>query len=103
VKELLNIVNTDNVPFTVRMVSVGDYRMGNRVNDGPEPIVEFYDARYTEDFTEFGQFVSSYYVSSFREDTRFPHGLSLYGGVDSWYISWYNVKEVVKWIDNILK
>jgi hypothetical protein len=64
--------------YLARIVEVGEsYGLNNCLVNEDEPLVEIYDTRY--DFTEFGQFVSRYYVSTFLDidsgltlDTQWP-------------------------------
>jgi hypothetical protein len=72
--------------FNVRILNKGD-KYGREfclTHDEDKPIVEFYDRRYPH--TEFGQFVSRYYVSTLLEDPT--GGLCLDGGnPNSWTVS----------------
>jgi hypothetical protein len=76
--------------FNVRVVNKGD-KYGRDfvlINDSDKPLVEFYDARYPH--TEFGQFVSRYYVSTILGTDgygRAEGGLSLHGGIPEWTVS----------------
>ena len=81
---ILNVKGTkDGVSFNVRVFG---------------PTVEFYDARY--DFTEYGQFVSSYFKSTLLEDLRHPSwGLCLDGGVEDWSIPAKEYSKVLAWLE----
>jgi hypothetical protein len=59
-------------------------------------MVEFYDSRYPH--TEYGQFVSRYYVS-----TLIDHNcdLTLDGGVPEWSVSANGMKQVVEYLRQI--
>lgn len=77
--------------FNVRIVRAGD-RYGRDFclthDKEDEPLVEFYDTRYPH--TEYGQFVSRYYVSTILGTDRYGSGeggLMLDGGVPSWTVS----------------
>jgi hypothetical protein len=76
--------------FNVRIVNKGD-KYGRDfclTHDGDRPLVEFYDARYPH--TEFGQFVSRYYVETILSDKGNGSkntGLNLDGGVPEWTVS----------------
>lgn len=77
--------------FNVRVVNQGD-KYGRDfclTHDKSNPLVEFYDARYPH--TEFGQFVSSYYVSTILGTDgygRAEGGLCLDGGnASEWTVS----------------
>lgn len=76
--------------FNVRIVRAGDrYGRDNCLtHDEDKPLVEFYDTRYPH--TEFGQFVSRYYVETILGTDRWGRGeggLMLDGGVPSWTVS----------------
>lgn len=76
--------------FNVRVVNKGD-KYGRDfclTHDEDKPLVEFYDSRYPH--TEFGQFVSRYYVKTILEDNGYGDksvGLQLHGGVPAWTVS----------------
>ena len=76
--------------FNVRVVNKGD-KFGRDfclTHDSDKPMVEFYDSRYPH--TEFGQFVSRYYVSTILGTDgygRAEGGLILDGGnADVWTV-----------------
>ena len=83
--------------FNVRVVNKGD-KYGRDfclTHDSDKPLVEFYDVRYPH--TEFGQFVSRYYVSTILgEDGYVPKnsGLNLHGGVPEWTVSEQDMETV---------
>ena len=76
--------------FNVRILRKGD-KYGRDfclTHDEGKPLVEFYDTRYPH--TEFGQFVSRYYVEIILGTDRYGRGtggLCLDGGVPSWTVS----------------
>jgi len=76
--------------FNVRVVNKGDKYGRDFVltHDSDKPLVEFYDSRYPH--TEFGQFVSRYYVSTILGTDgygRAEGGLILDGGnADVWTV-----------------
>jgi hypothetical protein len=70
--------------FNVRVVNTGDkYGRDFCLTNDKAPMVEFYDTRYPH--TQYGQFVSRYYVDTLLE--RDTGGLCLDGGVPSWTVS----------------
>ena len=76
--------------FNVRVVSKGDKYGLNfcLTHNEDKPLVEFYDARYPH--TEFGQFVSRYYVETILGNDGYGSkegGLSLHGGIPEWTVS----------------
>ena len=82
--------------FTVRFVNKGDTYGRNfcLTHDKDEPMIEFYDARYPH--TEFGQFVSRYYVKTLRGHTG---GLILDGGIPEWTVSSAGMEQVQNLIE----
>lgn len=102
----LIIYNDEGNPFGVRIVREGDcYGLddmlvyepcgrGERFIDG-DPLIEFYDMRYTDRFGERGQFVSRCYRSTLMEhDGRY--GLNLDGGVPAWHIDAEAMQQVFR-------
>ena len=86
--------------WTVRIVRKGD-RYGLRdvlVHDGDEPMVEFYDARWTERFGPRGQFASRYYVRTLAEHGDYSGGLDLHGGVPDWDVTGAEMAAVMGWL-----
>jgi len=53
-----------------------------------EPYVKFYDSRFTEParWREFGQPVTSYYLSTLIKSDNHDRGLCLDGGIEAWSI-----------------
>lgn len=97
------ILNAAARPFTVRLVNALEKRCGA---DGPEnvtgrSIVEFYDRSFDferdKDGAILGQFVSSYFVSTFMET---EHGLALDGGVSAWTLYYEDVAMVKALLKN---
>ena len=89
-KDILKITNDENcVTFNVRIVKDED---GNR-------LVSFYDGRYMH--TQYGQFISQYCASTLTGEDGFgdcSDGLCLQGGVDNWYITEQNGRDVLAFI-----
>jgi len=75
----------NHAPINVRVVHPGEpYGMTNLLtNDGDEPLVEFYDARYPH--TDHGQFVSRYNLSTLNGLGR-GNGLMLDEGTPEWSV-----------------
>jgi len=90
--------------FNVRVVKQGE-KYGRDfclTHDGDRPLVEFYDTRYMH--TEFGQFVSRYYVETIlSEKGNGPKncGLNLHGGVPEWTVSAEDMDTVRGWLKTI--
>lgn len=85
---LFQITSARGVPFNLRIVRHGD-RYGLRdclTHDSARPMVEFYDARYTDaqGFTPRGQFVSRYFVRTLLDGSA--SGLMLEGSEREWDI-----------------
>ena len=90
--------------FNVRVVNKGDkYGLNNVLTHNEDkPLVEFYDVRYPH--TEFGQFVSRYYVSTILGDDGYgpkDSGLNLHGGVPEWTVSKEDMDTVRGWLKTI--
>lgn len=77
-EKVIQVVNQLNVPINVRIHE----EKGKRT-------VKFYDARY--DFTEYGQFIASYYADTIAEH---DNQLILDLGVKDWRVSHDNMKEI---------
>lgn len=105
---MFSVVSAKNVPFVVRVVRVGDkYGRDNCLTYGEgehdradDVLVEFYDARYPH--TEFGQFVSRYYLSTLLEDgVHCEFGLCLDGGEPDWSIDADAMFLVREWLEGV--
>ncbi len=88
IKKEITMITVDK--FNVRVVNKGDkYGLDFCLtHEEDKPLVEFYDVRYPH--TEFGQFVSRYYVSTILGDDGYgpkDSGLNLHGGVPEWTVS----------------
>lgn len=105
-----------NQPWTARLIEDGDAHGNCMVlTHSGEPTIAFYDRRYAEKFAAYnggnlwGQFVSSYYVSTLRGDSPAgpargdvpAFGLNLHGGIESWSLSPEAMKLVFTWLDNV--
>lgn len=84
--------------FNVRILGLGErYGRNDCLVNKDEPMVEFYDGRYTNgSFGERGQFVSRYFVSTILNG-NYSNGLCLHGGIDGWSVSAEGMKEVIKY------
>ena len=74
--------------FNVRIVKTGDkYGRDLCLTNEGDTLVEFYDAEY--DFTQWGQFVSRYYMSTLVEGRNRSEesGLNLDGGIEKWSLT----------------
>lgn len=67
------------------------------VNDLDEPLVEFYDERYTGTFGIDGQFISRYYLSQIDSLKECLMGLCLDGAVPEWSITGDELRRVAQW------
>lgn len=85
--------------FNVRIVNTGDkYGRNDCLVNNKEPMVEFYDARFSDrDFDGRGQFVSRYYISTLSS-SQYPNGLCLDGGIPDWSVSADGMKQVLEFI-----
>lgn len=102
--KFMTVVNQNGIPFHVRLVEQGEKFGLERclTHDNINPLVEFYDARYTKGFDLLGQFVSRYYLSTLlRIEER--GGLCLNGEILDWYIDEEAMQEIYDWFDWITK
>lgn len=83
----------DGRVFALRVVNHGDAygALGRLVNDGAEPIIEFYDTTYAGEIDnefsgDLGQFVAHYYLSTLM-DTDPTRGLALHGNNPAWTVT----------------
>jgi hypothetical protein len=85
--------------FNIRIVNTGDkYGRNDCLTNTKAPMVEFYDARYTDkSFADRGQFVSRYYIETLT-DSGCPRGLCLDGGVPEWSVSAEGMIQVLQYI-----
>jgi hypothetical protein len=100
-EEVCYVVNSWGIPFNVRLVEPGELLFPGTDNptthNYKETGIQFFDARYVKGFTPLGQFVSSYYLSTFIESDA---GINLYGGVADWFITDTNKAEIKDWLSN---
>ncbi len=77
----------DRLTWAVRVLKKGESYGRNNclIYEKDEPLVEFYDTRYP--FTNLGQFVSRYNLTTLVGTHPYGHGLCLYGGEPDWTIS----------------
>lgn len=101
------VFNFDALYFsaTIRIVTKGQkYGLDNCLtHSSDEPLVEFYDRDH--DHTEFGQFVTRYYLSTIMSSTVTTHKeyLSLVGHVDEWRIRGDEMNSIREIITNNFK
>lgn len=91
-----------NLTWALRLVQFGDNygRNDQLVHDKAEPMVEFFDTRYSHE--PLGQFVSRYYLSTLL-DREADVGLNLDGGVPSWSVSAAAMNVVYQWLLEVEK
>lgn len=96
---MFQVINQYGIPFNVRIVQQGDRfgRQGCLEHPDRMPLIEFYDARYTDhaDWSGRGQFVTSYYLDTFFQIQN--RGVMLDGGIPDWQLGWIEVQTVQKW------
>lgn len=103
ISETMSVKAANGVRFVARILRDGD-QFGTSAFmfwDHEEPGIEFYDARHP--FTEFGQFISRYYVDTILGRNEFSSGvggLDLQGGVESWKIDAGTMMLVRIWLDH---
>ena len=108
------VTNDRGIPFNVRVVRQGDrYGLNDKlVHDKPDPLIEFYDARYQDDprFSPgLGQFVARYYYRTltgqdgYGSDLRQGRqGLSLHGGIANWTLTAANARDAMRAVEDEL-
>ncbi len=87
--------------WNVRIVNTGDtYGRAMCLTNDKAPMVEFYDVRYPH--TQYGQFVSRYYISTIlSQDSRggeYSNGLCLDGRVPAWQVSAEDMAQAVTFL-----
>jgi len=87
--------------WNVRIVNTGDkYGRDMCLTNDKAPMVEFYDVRYPH--TQYGQFVSRYYISTIlSQDSRggdYSNGLCLDGRVPAWQVSAEDMAQVITFL-----
>ena len=89
--------------FNVRIVFPGERygRTDSLVNDGADPLVEFYDMKH-KDGTDWkrGQFVSRYYATAIAGH---KHSLQLYDWIEDWRVPAQDMIKISEWIEEKLK
>lgn len=77
----------------------GDFTNKGKGDGDAYDIVEIYDTKQDKNkFTQYGQFVSSYYVSTFLD---IKNGLNMQGDVPEWTMSASEVKEAQEWLKSL--
>ena len=96
---IFNVTNSNGDDFNVRIVRKGDrYGLnGCSVHNETEALVEVYDAEYPH--TEFGQFVSRYYISTLINGKSRNTGINLEGSAPKWRIDAHNWSKVIAWLE----
>lgn len=95
---------SNGLKWVVRLVRQGDkygldFCLTHKATEFfDEPLVEFYDARLLH--TEFGQFVSRYYLHTVLEVSM---GLDLNSDVGSWYLDAEAMSQVHLWLHDVCK
>ena len=95
-KNILQITNDRGITFNAKIDK----------NYADKDTISFYDSRYIEGFSELGQSVATYSVStllgkdgfSFSESIK-GRGLNLYGGEEDWYLTEQNTIDVVDFLE----
>ena len=90
--------------FNVRVVNKGEkYGLDFCLtHNSDKPLVEFYDTRYPH--TEFGQFVSRYYVETILGEDGYGSeegGLNLDGGIPEWTVSAKDMETVRNFLKGV--
>lgn len=93
-----NVTNSKGNNFLVRIVEKGDRYGRNNclINNENHQLVEVYDAEYAH--TEFGQFISRYYMTTLLEGNSRNTGINLEGSEPKWQIDAQNWRKVIMWL-----
>jgi hypothetical protein len=95
----LEVIGIKGNPIRVIFVPKDEKCPNHNNRPDNDSLVEFYDLRYTEGFTPDGQFISSYYLSTLKEQSSRPNtGLDLMGDVSSWKIDARAFSLVKDWL-----
>lgn len=89
--------------FNVRIVFPGEKygRTDSFVNDGADPLVEFYDTYHKDDTGwKRGQFVTRYYASAIAGRNQ---SLQLYAWIADRRVSAQDMIKILEWIEEKLK
>ncbi|MDE3021371.1 MAG: hypothetical protein KGI54_05880 [Pseudomonadota bacterium] len=103
IKLIKKFTASNGINFIARLVFKNDtYGLGSSLtHDRDDPLIEFYDSRYPH--TEYGQFVSRYFVSPLLGDEDFEaRGLDLQGDVPDWKIDAASLKAVFDWVRDVM-
>lgn len=91
----------EQLHFNIRVLERGQaYGLDDQLT-ADAPMIEFYDPRFIEGFTEHGQFVARYYIDTLEQDRERLErlGLCLCGHVAAWSASASQMREVFATID----
>ena len=83
-QEITTVTNANGLSFAIVLVREGESygRTGSLVHDKSDPLVEIYDTRFPH--TQYGQFVSRYYLSTLMEGHNPNVGLNMDGAIPNW-------------------
>ena len=100
IQKIFGFTSEHGVPFVVRIVTTGEcYGLNSCiVHEEQEPLVEFYDARYSHSM--YGQFVARYHITTIAHSF---YGLCLYGGEPSWNVDHNSMNKVREFLGRYLK
>lgn len=99
----LDMTAANGVPFRVVFLPEGKtFGTYTKWPEDSEPMVEFYDLRYTKNFGPDGQFVSRYHVDTILGRSEYGSGvggIDLYGGVRDWSVDDDTMAKVRAWLE----
>lgn len=91
---MIKIINDNGRIWCVSLTGVTE------TSKSRDATVDFYDCRY--EHTEFGQFVSSYYLETILEHAE-GVGLDLNCGIPDWKISGKTMDRIILWLKEVSK
>lgn len=93
---MIKIINDNGMIWCMVTSPAGKEEL-EKYDFAKQGLVTFYDCRY--EHTQYGQFVSNYYVSTILERHQDGSGLDLCGYVPAWKISGEGMKRVIAFLE----
>ena len=104
---MIEIINNEEIPINVRVVHRGDtYSRDELIYQSDEPLVEFYDARFTKDHCWRGQFINRYLLSALQDhldEWPIETGIGLDDSSEHWHITGRNLMKAVDYALSTMK
>ena len=104
---MIQIINNEDIPINVRVIHRGDiYSRDQLIYQSDEPLVEFYDARFTKDHCFRGQFINRFMLSTLQDhldEWPIETGIGLDGHTEHWRITGRNLMKAVEYALSTMK